>query len=101
MPGMEFVSCFIGTCCFLYKHILKDRVGITFSVTVKKCRYVCCFVGVNKVTRICEISGSCHGVVEVFGVLRCWEVKFCFWSHHLGSSSPDCLTSEAGLLHCP
>ena len=48
-----------------------------------------------------EISGFCHGMVDVFGVLRCWEVKFCFWFHCQGSSSPDCLTSEAGLLHCP
>jgi len=101
MPGMEFVSCFIGTCCFLRKQISKDRGGTTFSVTVKKCRYMYCFVGVNKVTRMYEISGFRHGVVEVFGVLRCWEVKFDFWSHHWGSSSPDCLTSEDGLLHCP
>jgi len=70
MAGMAFVSCFIGTCCFLRKHISKDRVRITFSVTVKKCKYVFCFVGVNKVTRMYEISGSSHGVVEVFGVLR-------------------------------
>jgi len=82
MPGMEFVSCFIGTCCFLRKQISKDRGGTTFSVTVKKCRYMYCFVGVNKVTRMYEISGFRHGVVEVFGVLRCWEVKFDFWSHH-------------------
>jgi len=84
MPGMEFVSCFIGTCSFVPKQITKHRVGTTFIVTVKKCRYVYCFVGVNKVTRIYEIPGFCHGVVKFFGVLRCWEVKFGFWSHHQG-----------------
>ena len=61
----------LGPVIFCVNIFQKIRVGITFSVTVKKCRYVCCFVGVNKVTRIYEISGSCHGVVEVFGVLRC------------------------------
>ena len=66
------------------KQITKHRVGTTFIVTVKKCRYVYCFVGVNKVTRIYEIPGFCHGVVKFFGVLRCWEVKFGFWSHHQG-----------------
>ena len=82
MPGMVFVSFFIGTCCFLRKQNSDDRVGTAFIVTVKKCRYMYCFVDVNKVIRIYEISGFCHSVVEVFGVLRCWEVRFGFWSHH-------------------
>lgn len=48
MAGMEFVSCFTGICCFLCKHISKDRFGTAFIVTVKKCRYVYCSGGVNK-----------------------------------------------------
>jgi hypothetical protein len=82
MPGNYFVSCFIGTCCFLHKQISKDRAGTPFSITVKICRYVYCFGGVNKVTKIYEISDFCNGVLEVFAALRCWEVKIGFCFHH-------------------